>query len=65
MKQLIFQPTLAEVNHDRWKKERQAIALLLEMIENKITGKPVDIFIEENFLWEESLFGKEKGSKEY
>jgi hypothetical protein len=46
----MFQPTLAAVNHDPWKMEPQAIALLLEMIENKISGKPADIIIEENFL---------------
>jgi hypothetical protein len=51
----MFQPALAAVNHDPWKMEPQAIALLLEMTEINITGKPADIFIEEEFLLKKSL----------
>jgi len=60
----MLQPPLAAVNQDPRKMECQAIALLLEMIENNITVKPADIFIEQEFLWKKSLLRKVKGSKE-
>lgn len=59
----MFQPPLAVINQDPRKMGQLAIALLLDMIDNNVPGKPADINIEEEFLWKKSLLRKEKSSK--
>jgi LacI family transcriptional regulator, galactose operon repressor len=59
----MFQPPLTVINQDPRKMGQLATALLLDMIDNNITGKPADINIEEEFLWKKSLFRKEKSNK--
>jgi LacI family transcriptional regulator len=59
----MFQPPLTVINQDPRKMGRQAIALLLDMIDNKIIRKPSDIYIEEEFLWKKSLLRKVKGRR--
>jgi LacI family transcriptional regulator len=54
----MFQPPLTVINQDPRKMGQLAIALLLDMIDNNVTGKPADIKIEEGFLWKKSLLRK-------
>jgi len=59
----MFQPPLTVINQDPRKMGQLAIALLLEMIDNNVTGKPADINIGEEFLWKKSILRKEKSNK--
>jgi len=59
----MFQPPLTIINQDPRKMGQQAISLLLDVIENKISGRPDDIIIKEEFLWKESILRKEKNNK--
>jgi LacI family transcriptional regulator len=59
----LFQPPLTIINQDPRKMGQKVIELLIDMIENKTTGKPADIIISEEFLWKKSILGKEKRNK--
>jgi DNA-binding LacI/PurR family transcriptional regulator len=59
----MFQPPLTIINQDPRKMGQQAISLLLDVIENKISGRPDDIIIKEEFLWKESILRKEENNK--
>jgi LacI family transcriptional regulator len=59
----MFQPPLTVINQDPRKMGQEAIALLLDMIDKNVSGKPVDIKIEEEFLWKKSIYRKENNNK--
>jgi len=61
----LFQPPLTIINQDPRKMGQQALALLLDIIDNKLTGKPTDVKIKEEFLWKKSIFRKAKSKKNY
>jgi LacI family transcriptional regulator len=54
----MFQPSLTIINQDPRTMGQQAISLLLDVIENKISGRPDDIIIKEEFFWKESILRK-------
>jgi LacI family transcriptional regulator len=51
----LFNPSLALINQDPRKMGKHAAALLIDMIERRVTGKPADIKIKEEFLWKDSI----------
>jgi LacI family transcriptional regulator len=59
----MFNPPLTVINQDPRKMGKQSIALLFNMIDNNVTGKPADINIEEEFLWKKSILRKGKSNK--
>ena len=56
----LFNPPLALINQDPRKMGKHAAGLLIDMIEKRVTGKPADIKIKEEFLWKNSIIRKEK-----
>jgi DNA-binding LacI/PurR family transcriptional regulator len=46
----LFHPPLTVINQDPREMGHQAVALLFDMIDNKITGKPENIIIKVEFL---------------
>jgi LacI family transcriptional regulator len=61
----MFQPPLTVINQDPRKMGKLAIALLFDMIDKTVHGKPADIKISEEFLWKKSILDKEKSNKNY
>jgi LacI family transcriptional regulator len=55
----MFLPPLTVINQNPRKMGQQAIALLMDIIDNNVSGKPADINIEEEFLWKKSIHRKE------
>jgi len=51
----VFNPPFAVINQDPRKMGRLSAQTLINEINNRSTGKPVHIRIEEEFLWKESL----------
>jgi len=54
----LFNPPLAVINQDPRKMGQLATGLLLDMIDNNVSGKPADINIGDEFLWKESILKK-------
>jgi LacI family transcriptional regulator len=60
----LFQPPLTIINQDPRKMGQQAIALLLDLIDNKSGAKPENVILNEEFLWRKSILKiEEKGKK--
>lgn len=56
----LFQPPLTIINQDPRKMGQKAIALLMDMIDNKSAGNVANVVIKEEFLWRKSIYRKEK-----
>jgi LacI family transcriptional regulator len=61
----MFKPPLTVINQDPRKMGQLAIAVLFDMIDKKVHGRPADIKISEEFLWKKSIIKKKRVIRNY